>query len=93
MTSMTHNGPQITGGAGTDTLVAIEGLSGSAFGDVLVGDGSANLLLGVGGNDTFNGGAGNDTLEGGAGNDSLDGGGDIDRASYASAAGPATLGS
>ena len=57
-----------------DTLVEIEALSGSGFGDALSGDANANLLLGVAGDDTLVGGAGDDTLIGGDGADTLDGG-------------------
>ena len=60
---------QNTGGAGSDTLVEIENLTGSAFNDTLTGDGNANILSGGAGDDTLNGGAGNDTLDGGAGTD------------------------
>ena len=70
-------GAQNTGGAGIDTLVSIENLLGSAFGDVLQGNGANNSLSGGGGNDTLEGGSGDDMLNGGAGTDS---------ASYASAA-------
>jgi Ca2+-binding RTX toxin-like protein len=48
------------GDAAGDQFVSIEGLSGSAFDDVLVGDDKANLL---------NGGAGHDILAGGKGDD------------------------
>ena len=51
---------QNTGGAGTDTLISIEKLVGSAFNDTLTGDG---------GNNTLDGGAGADTLTGGLGDD------------------------
>jgi Ca2+-binding RTX toxin-like protein len=67
---------QDTGGAGHDTLIQIENLNGSAFNDLLTGDGDDNLLQG---------GAGNDTLDGGAGNDGLYGGAGVDTASYADA--------
>ncbi|WP_157215952.1 calcium-binding protein [Flavisphingomonas formosensis] len=68
---------QATGSAGSDTLVAIENLSGSAFNDTLTGNAGANIL---------SGGAGNDVLIGGLGNDRLEGGDGIDTASYAGAA-------
>ena len=58
---------QDTGGAGTDTLINIENLTGSAFNDTLTGDADANVISGLAGNDTLNGGAGDDTLDGGAG--------------------------
>ncbi|HEX6740182.1 MAG TPA: hypothetical protein VF079_00095, partial [Sphingomicrobium sp.] len=61
--------PQNTGGAGTDTLVAIANLSGSAFNDMLTGDASANMLSGLAGNDVLNGGAGADVMAGGLGDD------------------------
>ena len=49
--------PRTPIGAGTDTLVNFENLTGSAFNDTLTGNAGANIL---------NGGAGNDTLTGGA---------------------------
>ncbi len=52
---------QNTVGAGSDTLVSIENLSGSRFNDVLLGNAGNNVLEGRGGNDTLNGGAGMDT--------------------------------
>ncbi len=58
----------------TDTLLQIENLIGSQFGDLLIGDASANQLFGVDGNDTLSGGGGADTLDGGAGLDRLTGG-------------------
>src|SRR5438270_12182117 len=67
--SLAIAGPQDTGGAGTDTLVAIENLTGSAFDDTLTGDANANTLSGGAGNDVLDGGAGNDVLNGGAGDD------------------------
>jgi serralysin len=75
---LTISTPQDTLGAGSDTLIGIEGLRGSSFDDVLVGDGGKNVLLGRGGDDLLNGGAGNDTLDGGGGSGS-------DTASYANA--------
>ena len=53
-------------------LSGIENLVGSAFGDVLNGDGNGNQLDGGAGNDTLLGGAGADTLIGGAGTDTAD---------------------
>lgn len=52
---------QDTGGAGIDTLVAIENLTGSNQGDALLGNGGTNLLDGGAGADWMAGGAGNDT--------------------------------
>ena len=59
---------------GTDRIVNVENLIGTAFADTLTGDANANLLDGGAGNDTLSGASGNDSLIGGAGNDSLDGG-------------------
>lgn len=64
---------QNTGGAGTDTLTAIENLVGSSFDDKLIGDASANGLTGGAGNDRLFGGPGDDTLNGGSDNDTLQG--------------------
>ncbi|MEF8756318.1 MAG: hypothetical protein V5B60_20670 [Accumulibacter sp.] len=69
--SLVLSGPQATGGSGSDTLIAIEDLSGSNHDDTLRGDGNANRLDGAQGNDFLNGAAGNDTLDGGGGNDRL----------------------
>jgi len=73
-----------TEGSVTDTLSNIEGVRGSAFDDILVGDGAANLIFGGAGDDRLTGGTGNDTLEGGLGKDTFawgstdaDGGTDI----------------
>ena len=64
---------QNTLGAGTDRLVAVEYLSGSAFADVLTGNALDNLLTGLDGDDTIRGGGGIDTIAGNAGSDTLDG--------------------
>ncbi|MGF7147168.1 Ca2+-binding RTX toxin-like protein [Sphingomonas zeicaulis] len=80
--SLLAEGAQNTLGAGTDTLVSIEGLTGSAFNDVLIGNAGLNIL---------SGGLGNDLLSGGAGNDTLDGGGGNDTATYADAASAVTI--
>jgi len=65
-------GAQNTLGAGTDTLTGIEGLTGSAFNDTLIGDAGANTLNGGTGNDTLRGDLGNDVIDGGSGVDTLD---------------------
>ncbi|MFL6838360.1 MAG: beta strand repeat-containing protein [Bradyrhizobium sp.] len=51
-----------TGDATDDVYNNIQNLTGSAFGDTLVGDGADNILDGRAGNDTLTGGAGNDTF-------------------------------
>jgi Ca2+-binding RTX toxin-like protein len=68
-------GRGFNGDAEGDGLVDIENLSGSRFGDLLVGDDGNNALSGLGGDDTLWGGQGADDLKGGEGNDTLDGGG------------------
>ena len=59
--SLLHTGSQATGEGG-DLLASIEGLEGSAFDDVLVGDAGDNLFLMTQGRDTITGGDGVDTL-------------------------------
>ena len=77
-----------SGADGSDTLVNIENLTGSAFNDTLTGNSGANTLDGGAGADSLQGGAGDDVLIGGNGADSLDGGAGIDTADYsASSAG------
>src|SRR5262249_5012555 len=62
------SGPQATG-VGTDTLVSIEDVIGSAFDDTLIGaPGVVNHLSGGAGNDLLVD-LGGDVLDGGAGND------------------------
>jgi Ca2+-binding RTX toxin-like protein len=71
------------GGAVEDSLISTENISGSDFGDRLVGasagsviqgNGGGDRISGLGGTDSLFGGAGNDTLEGGANSDTLQGG-------------------
>jgi serralysin len=76
--SLAVSGAQASGGSGSDTLTAIENLSGSNFADRLTGSSLANVLKGGGGADTLSGGAGNDLLVGGAGADKLAGGSGLD---------------
>lgn len=59
--SLATTAAQATGGAGTDTVLQFENLTGSAFDDLLTGSGSANLIDGGLGADTMRGGAGNDS--------------------------------
>ena len=53
--------PQATLGAGTDTILNFENLTGSAFADILTGNTTANVLDGGAGADTLTGGAAGDT--------------------------------
>lgn len=61
--------PQATAGSGSDTLTAIENLTGSSYHDSLTGNTANNRLEGGLGNDTLNGGTGADTLVGSDGSD------------------------
>ena len=69
---------QNTGGAGVDTLLSIENVTGTNYADTLTGNAQNNLLSGGSGNDTLDGGSGNDTLDGGNSNDILKGSGGDD---------------
>jgi Ca2+-binding RTX toxin-like protein len=62
------------GGAGVDTLIGIEDITGSRNLDILYGDDSANRIFGGGDVDIIDGRGGSDDLEGGAGADGLYGG-------------------
>lgn len=84
-------GAQDTGGAGADTLTAIENLTGSAFADTLTGSNVANLLAGGGGNDMLYGMGGNDRFVDLAGNNTVEGGDGNDTIDYSGAAGPITV--
>ncbi len=75
-------GFQDTFGSGFDTLVGIENVLGTNFGDDLIGNGGNNVLFGSGGNDFLIGGGGNDTLNGGSGADSLTSGSGINTFVY-----------
>jgi subtilisin family serine protease len=61
-------------GQGTDTLTALENVTGSSVGDVLAGNDGPNTLIGYGGNDQLNGNGGNDLLRGVGGDDAYNGG-------------------
>jgi len=67
--NLTSTAAQNTGGAGSDTLSAVENLLGSSYHDTLTGSSAANSLSGGAGNDTLTGRSGNDSLTGGAGAD------------------------
>lgn len=60
------------GDGGTDTLLHIEGIRGSAFADTLTGGNAANGSAALDGLERFIGGAGNDTIDGGAGYDRVE---------------------
>ena len=84
--NLSLTGQQNTGGAGRDTILNVENITGSAFNDVLTGNALDNFILAGTGSDTLRGGDGNDTLislgsdilgdvlDGGNGHDSLIGG-------------------
>ena len=57
------------GGAFGDTIVDVEAVDGSRFGDILVGDAGANAFWGDAGDDTIAGGLGADVLSGSDGQD------------------------
>jgi len=71
--------PQVTGGAGKDTLASIENLYGGSASDKLTGNSRGNDLFGNDGNDVIKGLDGNDTLLGGRGKDTLTGGAGADK--------------
>ncbi|KUR73718.1 hypothetical protein AQZ52_01760 [Novosphingobium fuchskuhlense] len=61
-------------GIGSDTLVLVENIEGSAFGDRFTGTDGSNEFRGLAGNDRLDGRAGDDFLVGGKGSDILIGG-------------------
>ncbi|NDY92866.1 beta strand repeat-containing protein [Ideonella livida] len=71
--SLALSSAQATGGSGSDTLLNLENLGGSAFNDTLRGSTGANVLSGEAGNDSILAGGGNDLLRGDAGHDTLRG--------------------
>src|SRR3954468_21650144 len=80
---------QDTGGAGSDTLLNIEHLSGSIYTDTLYGNDNDNLLWALGPldgvtptNDNLYGNGGNDLLWVGTGDHILDGGTGIDAVTF-----------
>ena len=74
------------GHATGDTLINIENLIGSAYNDILAGNGQANMLTGNAGNDLLWGSGGDDLLTGGAGADRFQGGPGIDTVTYTDSA-------
>jgi Ca2+-binding RTX toxin-like protein len=85
--SLALTGAQVTGGAGTDTLIGIENLVGSALADNLTGSAVANNINGGAGADVLTGAGGADAIDTGAANDNLR---DVIRFSAASDFGPGT---
>ena len=69
--TLAYTTAQNTGGAGTDTVINVENLTGSAFNDVLNGNGIVNVIDGGAGDDSIQGYSGADTLIGGAGIDTV----------------------
>ena len=61
-----------TGEAAGDTYANIENVAGSAFNDILTGDGNDNVISGNDGLDYLRGNGGADTLNGGNGSDHAD---------------------
>jgi serralysin len=49
---LSYSSPQITGGAGTDTLLSIENLTGSTFDDTIIASAANNIIDGGNGIDT-----------------------------------------
>ncbi len=58
----------------TDTLSGIEGIRGSQFDDIIIGDDNNNALWGHQGDDVINAGGGDDEVAGSGGDDTIDGG-------------------
>jgi Ca2+-binding RTX toxin-like protein len=84
-------------GQGDDHLVAVEGLVGSNFDDVLLGDGVSNLIVAQEGDDVVDTrgsgtleGLGADLVDGGGGADALEGGAGDDIVTFEDAPGPVT---
>lgn len=67
VTVLLNPGTASDGDGGTDSLVSIEDIVGSAHGDLIVGSAGMNRLSGGAGQDILIGGGGNDILVGGAG--------------------------
>ena len=78
VTARLDNAGGSTGEAAGDYYVEVEGLIGSAYADILVGDNAGNTVLGLDGADAIFGLFGNDALVGGDGDDSIWGDGGTD---------------
>ena len=59
------------GDAAGDTISGFENITGSAFGDTLIGDSGSNVIDGGVGDDLLTAGGGNDTIIGGTGTDTV----------------------
>jgi Ca2+-binding RTX toxin-like protein len=62
---------QAGGDAAGDLLYGIESVTGSAFNDVITGDGNVNVIVGGGGNDLIDAGGGADDIYGEGGTDTV----------------------
>ena len=69
-----EDAPASGGTAAGDAILNVENLTGTDFGDTLIGSKAANTISGGDGNDSIDGGAGDDSIDGGAGDDTLTGG-------------------
>ena len=79
--------PGLTAGAAAGhRFLSIEGITGTAFDDVIVGNNNDNALVGGAGNDSLSGREGNDWITPGTGNDTVDGGLGTDMVSFANLA-------
>ncbi|MFB3079382.1 MAG: hypothetical protein ACE1Y4_15405, partial [Lysobacterales bacterium] len=58
-------------GMGRDTLISIEGITGSSFDDILIGNDAHNIIKGGAGNDLLVSGDGVDFITGGTGRDTI----------------------
>lgn len=65
-----ESGIHMGGDSAGDTLISIEAVVGSIYGDILIGDANNNYFRGENGDDTLDGGLGHDQLLGGRGADS-----------------------
>ncbi|MCC1491037.1 calcium-binding protein [Cognatishimia sp. F0-27] len=82
----------VSGGSGAgDTLISIERVIGTDFGDRIVGTNGGNRLTGLDGDDYLDGAGSGDILSGGEGNDTLIGGSGTDRFVFENNAGADTI--
>ena len=69
---------QNTEGAGSDSFLLIENVTGSGFDDMITGTAQTNSIVGGKGNDIIDAGSSNDSVDGGYGDDILKGAGGDD---------------